>query len=104
MAQGPPRPHGPAAEGLRLPVPQRHARRAAAPDDQRPAHARALGRYLSDHRLVGAAKETIMSTATPSTFKATPAKDLGYTSFGIGEFKFSRDEYFATIEYPGGRH
>jgi hypothetical protein len=29
---------------------------------------------------------------------------LGYQSFSIGEFRFTRDEYFAHIYYPGGRH
>ena len=35
---------------------------------------------------------------------AETTKDLGYQSFGIGEFRFTRDEYFAHIYYPGGRH
>jgi hypothetical protein len=43
-----------------------------------------------------------MSSASASS--TATKKDLGYQSFGIGEFRFSRDEYFATIEYPGGRH
>jgi hypothetical protein len=29
---------------------------------------------------------------------------LGYNVFRIGRFSFSRDEYFAHIHYPGGRH
>ena len=42
-----------------------------------------------------------MSTAT-----LTPAtsKQLGYQSFTAGKFRFERDEYFAHIHYPGGRH
>ncbi len=28
----------------------------------------------------------------------------GYKSFAIGEFKFSRDEYFVTVEWPTGSH
>jgi hypothetical protein len=42
-----------------------------------------------------------MSTAT-----LTPAtsKELGYQSFTAGKFRFERDEYFAHIHYPGGRH
>jgi len=40
-----------------------------------------------------------------STAQATPAANaLGYNSFGIGQFKFERDEYFAHIFYPGARH
>ncbi len=30
--------------------------------------------------------------------------DAGYQSFSIGGFRFNRDEYFATIEWPTGRH
>ncbi len=40
-----------------------------------------------------------MSTATQST-----VKDLGYKTHSIGAFRFERDEYFAHIFYPGGRH
>jgi hypothetical protein len=32
------------------------------------------------------------------------AKGLGYTSHAIGAYRFERDEYFAHIFYPGGRH
>ena len=46
-----------------------------------------------------------MSTATPSIVEdATRGKELGYQSFQAGEFHFERDEYFAHIAYPGGRH
>ena len=31
-------------------------------------------------------------------------KGLGYKPHAIGGFKFERDEYFAHIFYPGGRH
>jgi len=31
-------------------------------------------------------------------------KDLGYKVHSIGGFRFERDEYFAHIFYPGGRH
>ncbi len=41
-----------------------------------------------------------MSTATP----VKTEKDLGYQPFAIGKFSFKRDEYFAHIHYPGGRH
>jgi hypothetical protein len=40
-----------------------------------------------------------MSTATQLT-----VKDLGYKAHSIGGFRFERDEYFAHIFYPGGRH
>ena len=32
------------------------------------------------------------------------ARDLGYKAFTIGKFRFERDEYFAHIFYPMGRH
>ncbi|MEQ1572868.1 MAG: hydroxyquinol 1,2-dioxygenase [Vicinamibacterales bacterium] len=42
-----------------------------------------------------------MSTAaTPMT----TGKTLGYKTHAIGSFQFGRDEYFAHIHYPGGRH
>src|SRR5271166_2118532 len=46
-----------------------------------------------------------MSTAT-ATLPGTPAetKDLGYKTFTAGKYRFERDEYFAHIYYPGGRH
>ena len=46
-----------------------------------------------------------MSTLSVAPEATTPVtSDLGYQTFTIGGFKFDRDEYFATIEYPGGRH
>jgi len=44
-----------------------------------------------------------MSTATITT-PAPTSKDLGYKAFTAGQFRFERDEYFAHISYPGGRH
>src|SRR5438132_5338250 len=46
-----------------------------------------------------------MSTVTTSNI-AAPAqgRDLGYKAFTIGKFRFERDEYFAHIYYPMGRH
>jgi len=43
---------------------------------------------------------------TAATASAAPAvsRDLGYKSFSIGGFRFERDEYFAHITYPTGRH
>ena len=43
-----------------------------------------------------------MSTAT-QTLNPTD-KQLGYREFSIGEFSFHRDESFAYILFPGGRH
>jgi hypothetical protein len=46
-----------------------------------------------------------MSTATlPNVPVKSSTKDLGYKSFQVGKFNFERDEYFANISYPGGRH
>jgi hypothetical protein len=43
-----------------------------------------------------------MTTATQTL---TPSrKDVGYREFSIGGFAFRRDESFAYILYPGGRH
>ena len=43
-----------------------------------------------------------------STIETKPGeaavKTLGYREFQAGSFSFSRDEYFAHIHYPGGRH
>src|SRR6266704_6585687 len=46
-----------------------------------------------------------MSTMTTSNIGA-PAlgRDLGYKAFALGKFRFERDEYFAHIYYPLGRH
>jgi len=35
---------------------------------------------------------------------AVTTSKLGYQTFKVGKFTFDRDEYFAHIEYPGGRH
>jgi len=44
-----------------------------------------------------------MSTATSAVSSSAQGK-LGYQTFTIGKFTFERDEYFAHISYPGGRH
>ena len=45
--------------------------------------------------------ETLLTS--PAEAVATgPA--LGYKTFQVGNFTFKRDEYFAHILYPGGRH
>ena len=46
-----------------------------------------------------------MSTAAAVTIAAPETRnDLGYHAFTAGQFRFLRDEYFAHIYYPGGRH
>lgn len=42
---------------------------------------------------------TTVTSHTPLTDKG-----LGYRTFSAGNFSFERDEYFAHIFYPGGRH
>jgi hypothetical protein len=44
-----------------------------------------------------------MSIAAAET-AAFPTAALGYRTFQVGQFSFARDEYFAHIQYPGGRH
>ncbi|HEX4136610.1 MAG TPA: hypothetical protein VHY84_18510 [Bryobacteraceae bacterium] len=47
-----------------------------------------------------------MSTASLSTAASpsTAVNTLGYQSFSAGKFRFTRDEYFVHIYYPGTRH
>src|SRR6476646_6911140 len=42
--------------------------------------------------------------STVATESNLTDKGLGYKAHAIGGFKFERDEYFAHIFYPGGRH
>lgn len=37
-------------------------------------------------------------------FKELPANICGYHSYETGSYRFSRDEYFARISWPGGSH
>jgi Hydroquinone 1,2-dioxygenase large subunit N-terminal len=46
----------------------------------------------------------MMTTATTLPTAQGQATALGYGTFRIGRFSFTRDEYFAHIHYPGGRH
>lgn len=40
-----------------------------------------------------------------SSFDVSPADNItGYKSFKAGSFSFTRDEYFAHVEWPSGRH
>jgi hypothetical protein len=43
-------------------------------------------------------------TSASAVLEAQARTALGYQTFTIGNFKFTRDEYFAHILYPGGRH
>ncbi len=45
-----------------------------------------------------------MSTAPVIDTDTAGLNELGYRSFGIGKFRFERDEYFAHIHYPMGSH
>jgi len=42
--------------------------------------------------------------STVQTKIETASRSLGYRKFSAGQFTFERDEYFAHILYPGGRH
>ena len=44
-----------------------------------------------------------MTTATAQA-AAPRSASLGYKTFEIGNFTFTRDEYFTHVHYPGGRH
>ncbi len=57
-----------------------------------------MGGYLHRGRPVS-------ETAIRHDFSAEPVSNVtGYRAFTAGSFRFSRDEYFATIEWPKGRH
>jgi hypothetical protein len=43
-------------------------------------------------------------TMTETAHVASEPNQSGYRSFTVGGFTFSRDEYFATIEWPTGSH
>jgi hypothetical protein len=45
-----------------------------------------------------------MSVTAPVKVEATEPNADGYRSFRLGEFKFSRDEYFVYVEWPTGKH
>jgi len=45
-----------------------------------------------------------MSTSVVDSGAVAEQRALGYKQFQIGRFSFSRDEYFAHVTYPGGRH
>ena len=45
-----------------------------------------------------------MSVVAPAGVQASEPNQFGYRDFRLGEFKFSRDEYFAYVEWPTGKH
>src|SRR5712691_4404218 len=45
-----------------------------------------------------------MSVETVSGVQAGAANAQGYRSFSLGEFTFSRDEYFVYVKWPTGSH
>jgi hypothetical protein len=46
-----------------------------------------------------------MTTAeVPAVSQGHGPNEFGYLEFSLGEFRFSRDEYFAYITWPTGRH
>lgn len=45
-----------------------------------------------------------MDTTELPDVRATAPNDVGYRGFDLGEFAFTRDEYFAYIEWPTGHH
>ena len=45
---------------------------------------------------------TVADTAPRS--EAGEPNEFGYRSFTLGQFEFSRDEYFAYVNWPTGRH
>lgn len=44
------------------------------------------------------------ATTATTTESMTKGAELGYKTFTAGKFRFERDEYFAHIAFPGGRH
>ena len=42
--------------------------------------------------------------ARPSTIRVGDPNEAGYRTFTLGEFKFSRDDYFVYINWPTGSH
>lgn len=45
-----------------------------------------------------------MTTTAGSAVAVTEPNDQGYRAFTLGEFQFSRDEYFVYINWPTGHH
>jgi len=45
-----------------------------------------------------------VTDVAPADVRCGEPNELGYRSFQLGEFRFSRDEYFAYVTWPTGRH
>ena len=45
-----------------------------------------------------------MTESATLDVEAGQPSELGYRSFRLGEFAFSRDEYFVSLTWPTGRH
>jgi hypothetical protein len=45
-----------------------------------------------------------VSETSEATLQAREANEHGYRSFSLGEYTFSRDEYFAHVTWPTGNH
>jgi Hydroquinone 1,2-dioxygenase large subunit N-terminal len=45
-----------------------------------------------------------MTVSESPEVRATDPNDQGYRGFGLGEFSFTRDEYFAFVNWPTGYH
>jgi hypothetical protein len=45
-----------------------------------------------------------MTDTAAATVEATEANEHGYRTFRLGGFTFARDEHFAHVEWPTGRH
>ena len=46
----------------------------------------------------------VVDTRPDELVKITETNQYGYKSFALGEFTFSRDEYFAYVKWPTGDH
>src|SRR3981081_402062 len=50
------------------------------------------------------ASTMVVATRTDELVKTTETNQYGYKTFQLGEFTFSRDEYFAYVKWPTGYH
>src|SRR4029450_12550174 len=107
--QGRARPHDPAPGRGRLPVPRRPPKRHPDADDRGPGHRLQVGRHHPDvlgrRRRAGREEHPMATTETESSVQSTTERNPeGYLGFTLGEFEFSRDDYFVYINWPTGRH
>ena len=95
----PPRPHGPSAARIGVPLRGGEPVRAPPADLSRRRHDRALGRDLPVMK-----GEIAMTDLVEPTVQASEPDDFGYRQFTLGSFTFRRDEYFAHVTWPTGSH